>query len=176
MRPDPEPTAESGRAPNADGGHTFTAAGGCACGEVRYQMEHAPLFVNCCHCRRCQRQAGAAFALNAILESDRLTLLDGAPEAAELPTESGRGQRVLGCPKCRIGLWSHYLAIGDGVSFIRVGTLDDPARLPPNIHIFTAYKQPWVTLPEGATVMEESYRFREHWPESSIKRWQALFG
>jgi len=44
--------------------------GGCTCGKVRYRLNSDPMFVHCCHCRWCQRETGAAFALNA-LEEDR---------------------------------------------------------------------------------------------------------
>ena len=39
------------------------------------------------------------------------------------------------------------IGAGNAVRFIRVGTLDEPDRLPPDIHIFTSSKQPWVVLP-----------------------------
>ena len=58
---------------------TETFAGGCFCGAVRYQMTSRPMFVNCCHCRDCQRQTGGAFAINAIVETDRLELEGEAP-------------------------------------------------------------------------------------------------
>jgi hypothetical protein len=53
--------------------------GGCGCGQVRYRMEGAPLVVHCCHCRWCQRETGSAFALNAMIEADRVVVLAGAP-------------------------------------------------------------------------------------------------
>src|SRR5256885_519021 len=54
--------------------------GGCTCGAVRYRMTTRPLFVHCCHCRWCQRETGASFALNALIEADRVTVLKGVPE------------------------------------------------------------------------------------------------
>ena len=54
--------------------------GGCTCREVRYRLTSPPMFVHCCHCRWCQRESGAAFALNAMIEADRVELLAGAPE------------------------------------------------------------------------------------------------
>ena len=58
--------------------------GGCTCGEVRYRMETAPLIVHCCHCHWCQRETGSAFALNALIEADRVTLLKGEPDIRHL--------------------------------------------------------------------------------------------
>ena len=45
--------------------------GGCTCGTVRYRMTSAPMFVHCCHCRWCQRETGASFALNAMIDDSQ---------------------------------------------------------------------------------------------------------
>jgi hypothetical protein len=148
--------------------------GGCDCRYVRYRMATRPLFVHCCHCRWCQRETGSAFALNAMIETDRLGLLHGDVELVDTPSESGKGQKIARCPKCRIAVWSHYAGAGAAVSFVRVGTLDEPDRLPPDIHIFTASKQPWVVLPPGTPAMPEYYRSSEHWPKESLERRAAL--
>jgi len=65
---------------------------------------------------------------------------------------------------------------GDAVSFIRVGTLDEPDRLPPDIHIYTASKQPWVVLPPGVPAVEEYYDRNAYWPEAALARRRALLG
>ena len=152
----------------------FPLEGGCTCRAVRYSMTSAPLFVHCCHCRWCQRETGASFALNAMIESDRLGLLAGTPELVLTPSNSGKGQRIRRCPTCRIALWSHYAGGGDAVSFVRVGTLDEPDRLPPDIHIFTLSKQPWVVLPPGTPAVEEYYDRGKYWPRESLERREAL--
>jgi hypothetical protein len=149
--------------------------GGCDCRAVRYRMKSRPLFVHCCHCRWCQRETGTAFALNALIETDRVELLTGKPEMVDTPSNSGKGQRIARCPRCRIALWSHYGGAGDIVSFIRVGTLDDPDAFPPDIHIFTASKQPWVVLPPGAGAVPEYYDSKTVWPPESLERRAALF-
>jgi len=150
--------------------------GGCTCRAVRYRMTSRPLFVHCCHCRWCQRETGAAFALNAMIEADRVVLLQGAPEVVLTPSNSGKGQKIARCPTCRIALWSNYAGAGDAIRFVRVGTLDEPDRLPPDIHIFTASKQPWVMLPAGAAAVPEYYKASEHWPAESLARRKALRG
>ncbi len=150
--------------------------GGCACGAVRYRMSGGPLFVHCCHCRWCQRETGAAFALNAMIEAGRVVLLKGAPEAVPTPSESGRGQRIARCPECRVALWSNYAGAGDAIRFVRVGTLDEPDRLPPDIHIYTASKQPWVVIPPGVPAVPEYYNARDHWPAASLARRKVLKG
>lgn len=147
--------------------------GGCACRGVRYRMSGAPLFVHCCHCRWCQRETGSAFVLNAMIEADRVELLAGEPEVVLTPSESGKGQKIARCPTCRVALWSHYAGAGDGVRFVRIGTLDEPHTLAPDIHIYTASKQPWVVLPPDVPAVAEFYDLRERWPEASLARLRA---
>ena len=228
----------------------FPLEGGCACGAVRYRMISRPMFVNCCHCRWCQRETGASFALNAIIEADRVVLLSGSPELVDTPSQSGKGQKFARCPSCRVALWSNYGGAGDSMRFVRVGTLDEPdclppdmhifttskrsadrvvllsgspelvdtpsqsgkgqkfARcpscrvalwsnyggagdsmrfvrvgtldepdcLPPDMHIFTTSKQPWVVLPPDTPAAEEFYNRDEVWPEESLTRRRALVG
>ena len=150
--------------------------GGCTCRSVRFRMTSAPMFVHCCHCSWCQRETGASFALNALIESSRLERLTGAPELVLTPSASGKGQRIARCPTCHIALWSHYAGAGDAVSFVRVGTLDQPGRLPPDIHIFTSTKQTWVVLPEGIPAVPEYYDRKRYWPPESLARRRALLG
>ena len=152
----------------------FPLDGGCDCRAVRYRMHSRPLFVHCCHCRWCQRETGSAFVINAMIESDRLALLAGEPVKVHTPSESGAGQQILRCPKCWVALWSHYAGAGPAVSFVRVGTLDEPDRLPPDIHIFTASKQPWVLLPPDRPAVPEYYDRNQYWPAESLARRAAL--
>jgi hypothetical protein len=152
----------------------FPVEGGCTCRAVRFRMKTKPLFVHCCHCRWCQRETGASFALNAMIEADRVELLQGELEVVQTPSNSGKGQKIVRCAKCRIAVWSHYAGGGDAISFIRVGTLDQPDHLPPDIHIFTSSKQPWVVLPAGTPAMSEYYDRTVHWPKESLDRRNAL--
>ena len=154
--------------------NAFPAEGGCDCREVRYRVETAPLFVHCCHCRWCQRESGSSFALNAMIEADRVTELGVGAELVDTPSASGSGQMIARCRRCKVALWSHYAGAGPVVKFIRVGTLDNPDLLPPDIHIFTASKQPWVILPPGMPAMPEYYDRRQHWPAESLARREAL--
>lgn len=144
--------------------------GHCTCRRIRYEVTARPLFVHCCHCRWCQRESGSAFALNAMIETDRLRLTADAPELVDTPSNSGKGQKILRCPTCRVAVWSHYAGAGPRFAFLRVGTLEEPDLLPPDIHIFTDSKQPWVVLPAGVPAMAGYYDRNEHWPAESLAR------
>lgn len=148
--------------------------GGCTCGGVRYRMQATPLIVHCCHCLSCQRETGTAFALNALIEAERVTLLDGEPEMVLTPSESGKGQKIWRCPECRVAVWSNYAGFGEKVNFIRVGTLDEPHRLAPDVHIFTRSKQPWVVIPDDQPAVEVFYSLKEQWSAESRDRLRLL--
>jgi len=134
------------------------------------------MIVHCCHCHWCQRETGASFALNAMIEADRVTLLQGEPEMIATPSNSGKGQDICRCQKCRVALWSNYAAAADKVHFIRVGTLDEAHRLPPDIHIYTASKQPWVVIPDEHPNVEEYYDRKKYWSAESLERRKLVLG
>jgi hypothetical protein len=152
----------------------YPLEGGCDCGYLRYRIDKEPLYVHCCHCRWCQRESGAAFALNAMIESDRVTELGGTPELVATPSASGQGQDIARCPKCHVAVWSHYAGAGPLLKFVRVGTLDMPDALPPDIHIFTSSRQPWLVLPPDAVAVTEYYQREQYWSYASLARFDAL--
>ena len=147
--------------------------GRCTCGEVRYRMT-APMIVHACHCTECQRLSGSAFALNALIEADRVELLSGEAEPVAVTGTSGKTQTIFRCPRCRVALWSHYPGAGPKVRFVRVGTLDEPGRIAPDVHIYTSTRLPWLELPAGIPAVAEFYSPAEIWPEASRERWRQL--
>lgn len=154
---------------------TASLEGGCACGAVRYRLTSAPMFVQCCHCRDCQQQTGGAFAINALIETDRIEILSGAPEPVSMPTDSGRPHDVYRCPSCRVAVWSDY-GRRPALRFVRVSTLDDPTAFVPNAHIFTRSKVPWVGLPAEVPAFDIYYDMSSLWPAESLERRRAILG
>ena len=96
--------------------------GRCACGAVRYRLKTRPMFVHCCHCHDCQRQGGGAFAINALIETDRIELLRGEPTPVRMPTDSGRPHDIYRCADCGTAMWSDYGG-RPAMRFVRVATL-----------------------------------------------------
>ncbi len=148
--------------------------GQCSCGESEFLMKRDPLFVHCCHCTYCQRETGASYGLNALVEAAEISLTKGEPERVELPSNSGKGQSVYRCSTCKIALWSHYGAGGEKLSFVRVGTLDEASHFTPSIHIYTSTKQPWITLSDAVPSVAGYYSAKEHWPTESLERARAM--
>ena len=152
-----------------------TYPGSCFCGAVKYRLESEPMFVHCCHCSDCQHQTGSAFVINAIIEAARVTLVAGKPVPVTVKTDSGRPHDVYRCPDCQTALWSDY-GRRRVMLFVRVGTLDDPSALPPDVHIYTRSKLRWVVLPEGVPAFEGYYDMPSLWPAESLKRRRAILG
>lgn len=153
--------------------------GGCDCGEIRYALETKPIIVHCCHCRWCQKETGASFALNACIETDRLKVLKGEPEWTTVPSASGAGQSIARCPKCLIAVWSNYLGQAANVHqhtrIVRVGTLDHPDLLPPDVHIWISSKQPWIVLSDKIPTFEDGeYDKGKIWSQDARQRWQRI--
>lgn len=149
-----------------------TFDGRCFCGTLRYRMHGRPMFIHCCHCRDCQQQTGSAFAINGLIEADRIEFLQGAPVPVSMRTDSGHPHHVYRCEACRTALWSDYGGRG-WLLFVRMTTLDRAGEFVPDVHIFTRSKLPWVVLPEGARAFEEYYSTKAEWPADSIARREA---
>lgn len=147
--------------------------GQCTCGRIRYQMTDSPMFVHACHCTWCQRETGSAFALNALIEMSRLQV-EGEVQYVMTPSASGKGQEIARCPQCHVALWSHYAGLRRKLAFVRVGTLENPGACPPDVHIFTSTKLPWIVLPEGALAFEEYYSTSQLWTTASLARREVL--
>ena len=150
-------------------------SGRCSCGAVKYRLASTPMFVHCCHCLDCQRQTGSAFVLNALIEADRVEVLSGTTQGYPQPTDSGRPHIIHRCPDCGTALWSNYGGLTK-LRFVRVGTLDEPSALKPDVHIYTRSKQPWIVLPEGVPAFAAYYSSKEVWPAESLERRKAVLG
>ena len=146
--------------------------GGCACGAVRYRLTAEPLFVHCCHCLNCQRQTGSAFVINALIEASNVELVSGEPQAIAVARSGNQKQKIWRCPGCQIAVYSDYG--NPKILFVRAGTLDDPASVRPDVHIFTRSKLPWVTLPDSVPAFEIFYDMNDLWPAASLERVAAL--
>ncbi len=151
-----------------------TFDGRCACGALRYRLASKPMFIHCCHCRDCQRQTGSAFVINALIETNRVERLSGETRAVAAPTDSGRPHEIHRCASCGTAVWSHYGGVR-ALSFVRVGTLDEPSDLPPDVHIYTRSKLPWVTLPTNVPAFPAYYDSKALWPPDSLARRAKIF-
>jgi len=154
---------------------TATSAyeGGCSCNKLRFRMNTEPLIVHACHCRQCQRITGSAFVMNAVIEKSEVKILSGDTADCHFP---GTSHTAFFCPECGTYVWSQYV---DGhlapCLFIRAGTLDEPDHFPPDVHIYTSSKQPWVLIPQETPRFEEFYGISDIWRKSSLTRMEPYW-
>lgn len=136
-------------------------------------MTAEPMFVHCCHCTRCQRETGGPFAHHAMIEFTRFEVVRGEAEFVLVPTDSGGKHWVARCPSCRTAMWNEHGTRKAITRYVRVGTLDTPAALPPRAHIFVRSKQPWVQLGDDVPTFRGYYDAAKTWPAESLERYAA---
>lgn len=144
--------------------------GGCACGTTRYRLIAVPLIVHACHCRDCQRLSGSAFVTNIWVERRFVETDHARLETKRLTAGSGKPHDVFRCPDCGTAIYSKYHAAPGDTVLLRAGTLDDPAAVKPDVHIFTRSKVPWFEIPADVRSFETFYKLPEVWPEESRER------
>jgi len=144
--------------------------GGCACGALRYKLTADPLIVHACHCRNCQRLTGSAFVTNIWIEKKFVETVSGVPKSFKLSGGSGNPHEVFFCDRCGTYLWSKYYAAPGDTVLLRVGTLDRPEAIKPDVHIFTRNKLPWLDLPKDVPAFESFYDLKEVWSAESRER------
>ena len=143
--------------------------GRCTCGAVKFKLNAEPMMVHACHCSQCQRVTGSAFVMNAVIEKNQLELITGTPASCHF---EGTSHTAYYSGDCGTYVWSQYGGLGT-CWFVRVGTLEDPGSLPPNVHIFTSTKQPWLEIPDGVPVFEEFYDLPTFWSAENMARLKA---
>ncbi|KAI4921060.1 uncharacterized protein J4E92_008045 [Alternaria infectoria] len=145
-------------------------SGGCVCNTIRYRLLTAPLYCYACHCMDCQKQTGSAFYLSLNIELYNIQILSPTkPSFLSREVKPGLVDRYAECPQCHVQLWaSNHL--GEAVVELRVGTLDFPSLMEPDIHIHVESKLDWVTLPEGAKTAQRGHDYKKSWPKSSLRR------
>ncbi|UXI70468.1 GFA family protein [Tahibacter amnicola] len=125
--------------------------GSCLCGEIRYEIrgDLGPAFF--CHCSRCRKASGSAFASNVVV--------------AETDFAITRGEHLLGtfrsseetvrcfCTRCGSPIMSRRGNLGQ--VRVRMGTLDSTVTKGPGAHIFVASKAPWYEIHDAVPAFDE---------------------
>ena len=127
--------------------------GGCRCGDTRYTLALdvvPPSYA--CHCHQCQRWSGSAFSQNLLVPED-VVAITGPVVIYEHRTEDRTSVQRL-CGRCHTRLYNTNTR-RPGVAVIRAGTLDRSEELRCVLHIFTAFKQGWVVIPDGIPAYPE---------------------
>jgi hypothetical protein len=103
-----------------------------------------PVFVALCHCSMCRRAAGAPAVAWAMFPQEQLSFVRGAP--AVYASSSGAARSFCGRCGTQLAFTADFLP---GLADVTVASLDDPAALPPQAHIWDASRLPWLALADG---------------------------
>ena len=141
----------------------------CSCGAAKYSIIDHPLFTHACHCKKSR---GSAFVIHALTLENTFSI-DGDVEAASLPTESGASYRPYFCKNCGTYIYCKY-DMAPGRIFIRTSILNDSKNFPPQAHIFTRSKVPWITLDDKIPSFESMYDRNKLWPKASLDKLNSI--
>jgi hypothetical protein len=129
-------------------------AGGCQCGEIRYEVTAEPIGLYVCHCRECQNQSASAFGISLRIPRDGFRITRGSPRSWKRPTDSGRTMVCSFCPTCGSRIW-HELEGGAKVISLKGGSLDQPVDISKATHIWVSRKIPGIEIPPTAKQFPE---------------------
>jgi hypothetical protein len=128
-------------------------AGGCHCGQVRYEVAGRPFHATLCHCSDCRRTSGAPMVAWFTVRAPEFRLVQGTPQRYR---SSGRAWRSF-CGACGTQLTYQM----DGLEEIDVSTcsLDEPEAVAPQDQTFARSRLRWAedigTLPAHLTLRPE---------------------
>jgi hypothetical protein len=121
-------------------------SGGCYCGSIRYQISLDSLDdarTSLCHCKNCKKFFGSAFGLTAKIPDSAFEVTQGTPKVHEADNGTGTMLHREFCAECGSGLLE-YAMPQKGSTYIAVGTLDEPGKLPPKGEFFTKRREEWM--------------------------------
>lgn len=122
--------------------------GGCQCGRVRYEIGAAPRAFYLCHCTECQTQTSSAFGESLRCDPASVSVT-GAMKTSRRSSDGGAVRLGDFCPECGVRIQHRSAGDPDRLN-VKAGTLDDTSWLVPAGHIWTASRQPFVTIGVGA--------------------------
>lgn len=114
--------------------------GACLCGAVRFEIDGPIHDIVYCHCSRCRRAQGSAFAANGNVDAEVFTFRSG--EELLTAYESEPGNYKYFCSRCGSPVMNKNDAKPQWVR-IRLGTIEDPIAERPGAHIFVGSKANW---------------------------------
>lgn len=114
--------------------------GSCLCNAIQYEIEGELGPTMMCHCSKCRKANGSAYAINAAVKTDQFHFVTGQELVSEF--ESSPGVFRSFCKQCGSPLLSRRPSQPDIVR-LRIGTLDTPVDVKPLAHIFVGSKASW---------------------------------
>ena len=132
---------------------TSPYTGGCACGAVRYQTPHAPVFQNHCQCRDCQRRSGTGHGSWLTFPARSEMALTGTVTEWLVAADSGNTKIHGFCPVCGTPVSLRFAAMPELIA-VPAGSLDEPSRFTPQVLTYRARAPAWDTVDQSLPAFE----------------------
>ncbi|MDB5483822.1 MAG: Gfa-like protein [Caulobacteraceae bacterium] len=127
-------------------------AGGCLCGQLRYEARGEPQFAGYCFCADCRKASGSGFIPFMGFAADTVSFTGEIRQAVSRAYRGGESVRNF-CPTCGGLVFGGIVGV-DTSHTIYAGSLDDPSLFKPQMAIFDRDRPDWVPMPPGLTVFE----------------------
>jgi hypothetical protein len=131
-------------------------AGGCVCGNVRYEAGGDSAASVLCHCLDCRKITGSTYSSNGVYDDDKFKVTQGTPKQHKKKADSGNEIVSNFCGDCGSTMWREGAAF-PGKKIVKLGTLDDTSildNLNVNAELYTSIRPKWVGEQSGADQKE----------------------
>lgn len=128
--------------------------GGCACGAVRYEISDAPLAMNDCQCRDCQRRSGTGHGSYLTFPTKARVRVEGQASTWQVTSDNGNVKTHAFCPRCGAPVYLTFSKMPD-VFTIHAASLDDPSRYQPAAVTYTLRGHAWDEVAQGLVKFEK---------------------
>lgn len=125
-------------------------SGGCACGDIRFEIAGAPVFQNHCQCLDCQKRSGTGHSSYMSFRGRETMRITGEVSHWQLPADSGHAKTHVFCPRCGTPLFLTFGSMPDLLA-VHVGALDDPSVFSPRVLTYRRSGQAWDSIDAGLT-------------------------
>ncbi len=129
--------------------------GGCLCGCIRYRVDQPIIDAGYCHCRLCQRASGAPTVAWLTVPAGGFRYVRGTVAVFA----SSQGHQREFCPVCGTQI-AFRAKVDPRTVDVTLGSLDEPARIEPEYHIWCDSKPAWLHLADGLP------RYRDAGPDA----------
>ncbi|HXC52362.1 MAG TPA: GFA family protein [Candidatus Limnocylindrales bacterium] len=125
----------------------MTIPGSCLCGAVRFEVTGDPLWAHNCHCSRCRKTRGAAFASNLFIGEDGFRYIEGESEVRSYKPPGAERFTHAFCTRCGSSMpWRNE---SRAMVVVPMGCLDGDPGIEPRANIFVESKATWFAITDA---------------------------
>jgi hypothetical protein len=128
--------------------------GGCACGAIRYETKHQPIFQNHCHCLDCQHRSGTGHASWLTFPAAAEMVIKGKAVTWATTGDSGEAKVHAFCPTCGASVYLTSPVRPEMIA-VHAASLDEPARFEPTVVTYGVRGLAWDRLDPALTMFEK---------------------